>query len=295
MISSIEVAAIEQRAEEDAKRGVYQPDGYVLAKQGPQPQYDPVGNLEHAQVGSRLQNPAIEEEREDLRRAEDELARHVWPRVLLAVLLFLLVLEVGAALLLMRELGIAMPERSLFALAFAVFVFFLVYLCSRARSRLASYVAYAVLGMLIVAATTIRVGGTDEEGGGMYDWAMSVILLAVTLGPAVMAEKVMTWLTPAWPIVRRVVRLKNSIAGATRDQKRAERFVNLVARKRERWNRDAERRRAIYDMAWQSERADVIGGLETDMPLQNELSSPDRRGAGLAARTTIPTRIKREN
>ncbi|MGH7485807.1 MAG: hypothetical protein ACREMY_09430, partial [bacterium] len=52
---------LERRAREDARLDIYEPDAYVTATLGPEPSFDPVGNLRHAHVGSHLQNPAIEE------------------------------------------------------------------------------------------------------------------------------------------------------------------------------------------------------------------------------------------
>lgn len=53
--------AVEERARHDAQLGIYQPDAYVVASQGAEPSFDPVENLEHASVGSHLQDPTIAE------------------------------------------------------------------------------------------------------------------------------------------------------------------------------------------------------------------------------------------
>ena len=85
--------AVVARAREDAARGIYQPDSYVVASQGPEPSFDPVANLEHASVGSHLQDPTIAELQEDMRRDEDELANHPSARLLFVFLIVLLFLE----------------------------------------------------------------------------------------------------------------------------------------------------------------------------------------------------------
>src|SRR5438270_14025103 len=67
---------LDQRAREDARLNIYEPDAYVLATLGPEPSFDPVGNLRHANVGSHLQDPRIEAGEADIRGLAEDMARH---------------------------------------------------------------------------------------------------------------------------------------------------------------------------------------------------------------------------
>jgi hypothetical protein len=131
-------SAVLKRAREDAARGIYQPDSYVVASQGPEPSFDPVENLQHANVGSHLQDPTIAELQEDMRRDEDELAHHPSSHLLLVFLLVLLFLEAAGAIYVMKTIGLANPERTIFGLALAVSMFFTAWLVSRTENRLLS-------------------------------------------------------------------------------------------------------------------------------------------------------------
>jgi hypothetical protein len=252
--------AIEQRAREDAKLGIYQPDDYVVATQGPEPVFDPVANLEHSTVGSRLQDPTIAELQEDIRHDEDELARHPSPQLLGTFLLLLLVLEAAGAIYIMKTLGIENPERIVFGSALAVCVFFTAWLASRTGNRALSIAALVALGVLVSALSVIRVDDNAAEGGSRaVNWASAVILAAVTVGPALMAEHILRLLAPTLPVVRRVWQLRRRIASSTGSRSGATRFVTRVAKRRDRWQREAARRRAIYDVAYRAARAELGG------------------------------------
>jgi hypothetical protein len=249
---------LERRAREDARLGIYEPEPFIIAALGPEPQFDPVGNLRHANVGSRLQNPAIEEVEADLRREEDGMADHPSAHLLLTFLLILLFMECAGATYIMRALGIEMPERVVFGSALAVCIFFVTWLGSRSKNRLASIAALIALGLLGASLTLIRV---DENtgGGGSHaiDWATALIMLAVTVGPAVMAEHVLRLLAPVLPIVRRRFRLGRRLSNARFGQKRATWFVNRVASKKDHWQRTAARMRAAYDIAHRAARGEL--------------------------------------
>src|SRR6202140_5689335 len=129
-------SAVLKRAREDAARGIYQPDSSVGASQGPEPSFDPVQNLQHANVGSHLQDPTIAELQEDMRRDEDELANHPSARLLFVFLVVLLFLEAAGGVYVMKTIGLANPERIIFGLALAVSMFFTAWLAPPRPHRL---------------------------------------------------------------------------------------------------------------------------------------------------------------
>lgn len=252
--------AVVARAREDAARGIYQPDSYVVASQGPEPSFDPVQNLEHASVGSRLQDPTIAELQEDIRRDEDELAHHPSPQLLVAFLIVLFFLEAAGAIYVMKTIGLANPERIIFGSALAVCVFFTAWLASRTANRLLSIGAIAALGVLIAALSVIRVDDNAADGGSKaVGLATAVIMTAVTVGPALMAEHILRLLAPALPLMRRVRQLRRRIKRATSSRSGATHFVTSVSKRRETWQREAAKRRAIYDVAFRAARAELHG------------------------------------
>jgi hypothetical protein len=249
---------VEERARHDAQLGIYQPDAYIVATQGPEPVFDPVANLQHATVGSHLQDPTIAELQADVRRDEDELARHPSTQLLLLFLVALLILEAAGAIYVMKTLGIQNPERIVFGSALAVCVFFTAWLVSRTKNRLLSIAALVALGVLVSALSVIRFDDNAVDGGSRaVDWASAVIMTAVTVGPAVMAEHILRLLAPVLPVMRRVWQLRRRIRRSTSSRSGATRFVTRLARRRLRWQREAAKRRAIYDVAHRAARAEL--------------------------------------
>jgi len=249
---------LERRAREDARLGIYEPEAYITATLGPEPSFDPVGNLRHAHVGSRLQNPAIEEVEADLHREEDAAARHPSTHLLFAFLTVLLFMECAGAIYVMRTLGVELPERIVFGSALAVCIFFMTWLCSRAKNRAVSIGALSALGLLVAALTVIRVDeNAGETGSRAVDWATAFIMMAVTIGPAVMAEHVLRLLAPILPVVRRRYRLGRRLGQARFSQRTATWFVNRLASRRDKWQRTAARMRAAYDIAHRASRAEL--------------------------------------
>ncbi|HEV7764007.1 MAG TPA: hypothetical protein VGQ76_03295 [Thermoanaerobaculia bacterium] len=250
--------AVVARASEDAARGIYQPDSYIIASQGPEPSFDPVANLEHAGVGSHLQDPTIAELQEDIRRDEDELAHHPSARLLLIFLVVLLFLETAGTIYVMNTIGLANPERIIFGSALAVCLFFTAWLASRTANRLLSIGAIAALGILIAALSVVRVDDNAVEGDSKaVGLATAVIMTAVTVGPALMAEHILRLLAPALPLMRRVRQMRRRIKRATSLRLGANRFVTHLAKHRHEWQKEASRRRAIYDVAHRAARAEL--------------------------------------
>lgn len=249
---------LERRAREDARLGIYEADSYITATLGPEPTFDPVGNLRHANVGSRLQDPTIEEVRSDLRREEDDMAHHPSAHLLLAFLLVLLFMECAGSTYVVRTLGIEPPERVVFGAALAVCIFFMTWLCSRAKNRVASIAALIALGLLGASLTVIRVAENAGDGASRaIGWATALIMMAITVGPAVMAEHVLRLLAPVLPIVRRRFRLGRRLGQAQFSQRTASWFVNRVASRREEWQQVSARMRAAYDIAHRAARAEL--------------------------------------
>jgi hypothetical protein len=192
----------------------------------------------------------IEETQADMRRDEDELARHPSSHLLFAFLMILLFMECAGSTYVMRTLGIELPERVVFGSALAVCIFFMTWLCSRAKNRAVSIGALLALGLLVASLTVIRVAeNAGETASHAIDWATAFIMMAVTVGPAVMAEHVLRLLAPVLPVMRRKYRFGRRLAEARFGQRTATWFVNRVASRRDEWQRTAARMRAAYEIA----------------------------------------------
>jgi hypothetical protein len=250
--------AVEARAREDARLGIYQPDEYIVASQGLEPGFDPVENLEHASIGNRLQNPIIEELRRDLEREEDEGGQHQGYRGLAAMLGLVLCIEVAGAIHVMRTLGIESPERVIFGVALALVLFVAAWFAAQTEHRVRAIAAFVSLAVLVVALAVIRVDDNSTEGGTQaIDWATAVIMVGVTVGPALMAEYFLRKLAVVLPISRRVSRLKRRLRRAVRSTGRATDFVTSTSRQRRRWQQEAARRRALYNIAYHAAEAEL--------------------------------------
>lgn len=258
MLRRFNQSDLEARAQEDARLGIYEPDAYITATVGPEPSFDPVGNLRHSNIGAHLQNPAIEEGEADIRREEDEMARHPSAYLLLAFLLVLLFMECAGAIYVMRTMGVESPERVVFGTALAVCIFFMTWLCSRARNRLVSIGALSALGLLVASLTVIRIDENTGEGGtSATGYATALIMMAVTIGPAIMAEHVLRLVAPVLPVLRRKHRLGRRVARARFSQRTATFFVNRLASRRAEGQATAARLRASYGIAHRAARAEL--------------------------------------
>src|SRR5205823_8759907 len=112
----------------------------------------------------------------DMRREEDEMARHPSHYLLFAFLMVLLFMECAGAIYVMRTMGVESPERVVFGTALAVCIFFMTWLCSRAKNRLVSIGALTALGFLVAALTLVRVDeNTGDGGSSTMNWATGLI------------------------------------------------------------------------------------------------------------------------
>ena len=268
MFEPFNLAELRAQAEEDARLQIYEPDSVILALLGPEPSFDPAGNLRHANVGARLQNPLIEEGEADLRRQEDEMTKHPSAPLLCVALVVLLFLESAASIFVMRSLGIESPERVIFGTALAMAIFFGLWLTSRVKNRLASIGAITFLGLLIAAVTIVRLDASGADTGSVH-LASAVIMVAITVGPALLGEQVLRLLAPALPILRKRNSLSRRVGGAKVSRFMATRFVNRMADRQEAWQRNAARMRALYDIFHRSAEAELRGASPSHLNPQS--------------------------
>lgn len=260
MITTFEREEIVRRAREDARLGVYGADEYIAEKLGPEPRFDPVNNLAHAQTASRLQqDPVVDEGHADIRREEEELTRHPPIRFAIGVILALLGIELVSTLHTLKEAGFMMPERAVFGAALGVGIFAIAWYAGRTHDPLRLYATYLVLGVVVFATASIRSDASEGNTG----WASGLLLVAGTIGPAILAERFLRAIEPTLPILRRVHAIRRQIAPAASATSSARREVRAIEHKRERWQRESQRRKAIYDVAHRAERMQRSLGTPT--------------------------------
>jgi hypothetical protein len=115
----------ERRGERDARAGVNTVDHLLTSKHGVVPDFDPIGNMEHARVGRDLQGAEVEELRERVQRVEDEQTVHETSSSLTLKLGACFIAEVLGCTLLFRGLGFSGIERLVPAILFASFLFWI--------------------------------------------------------------------------------------------------------------------------------------------------------------------------
>jgi hypothetical protein len=113
------------RAKRDAGVEVDTVEEFLTGRHGAPLVWDPVGNMEHAQVNRDLQGVEIEEDRDRLRRIEDEQTHHESATSLTLKLSGCFIAEVLGCTLLFRGLGFNGIERLIPAILFAAFLFWI--------------------------------------------------------------------------------------------------------------------------------------------------------------------------
>jgi hypothetical protein len=113
------------RAKRDAAAQVDTVEEFLTSRHGVPLAWDPVENMEHAQVNHDLQGVEIEEYQERLRRVEDEQTHHESATSLTLKLAGCFIAEVLGCTLLFRGLGFNGIERFVPAILFAAFLFWI--------------------------------------------------------------------------------------------------------------------------------------------------------------------------
>lgn len=244
LFRSIERARLARAARREAILGVDSGEDHILADLGPRPVFDPLNSPEHARIAADLNRTAEAEEwRSDLQREEDVQTGHVSTPSAMVSLVFLYFVEALGCTFVLRSLGFESPERILFGLGLAAIIFVL----AAGVARRPRWWSVAVFSTLAIAITVIRVNDvtTDDDASAMA-WAGALILLAATIGPAILAEKTILRLTPALRSVREMRKYRRRVAAAERTRLRAQAEVEGITRAQAAWDREVERRQHLY-------------------------------------------------
>lgn len=230
-------------------------------------EFDPAHHPEEAQLAASLNNQGRVV---DARAETDRLTREVAAHSFLSIPLFGggLVLagmtEMLAQVLLMAQLGIENPPRTLLGIGSAALLLVLTDLATRrsvshpsgtgaaAVSRPAWwYLVVAAYGLVVVATTVIRVTNVavESEESTVAIIATGVLLLSTTVGPAFLAEYCMRRLTPISRTRRQLRIARSELHGLIREQERARRQVTAIHARNERASDRQAILEAVYDDA----------------------------------------------
>jgi cation transport ATPase len=268
IIFEFEKRFIEERAREDARVGLHMSDEVTTADIGSVPPlWDPKSNARHAAAESKLADSRVETAERELQREHDEASQQASPRMMLIVIVALYVLEVGAAYFLIGDMGFSAAIRWVLSMAFAIVLFAIVHRLSETRSRIAFFFTWACIITLAVAVTILRLQERDSgEGSFVVDFAAAVVVLPLTLGPAFVARNKMEQLARVLPRARRISRLRAHLLYMRTARRLSRWYRDRVIGRREQWEENARRRRAIYDRAHRIARAHAENGFGINEP-----------------------------
>jgi len=111
------------------------------------------------------------------------------------------------------------------------------------RSKGWFYLTLAAYVALVLAVMLIRVNGvsSDESGSSDVDYAVGVVMLFATVGPALVGEMAMRRLLPAVRLRKERRNILRRIRRAEQAHKRAQHYLDRMARATERWDSSAAR------------------------------------------------------
>ena len=140
--------------------------------------------------------------------------------------------EMLGAILVMRALGYEPPERAFLGIALAAIVFALAIVVGKARSTGAKWgfrLGILAFGLLVICIGIVRMNevGSDHESFSMLVAAV-VIGVALSVGPALLAEFLAQKLRQSVPLARRYTLAKNRHRSAERERNAAEK--NMIRR-----------------------------------------------------------------
>jgi hypothetical protein len=263
---------VERQARVDARAGLDSVESRIVAELGPKPAFDPVGNPEHGQLAYALAERArVEELRDDLTRAENDAGNHAPASLLTLGFLFFVAVEAWGCFMVMKELGVRPTERLPLGIALALAVIGVTSVAAHRTAvrsnadgdrngigtRILDAAKRSVWTTLVLAAYTAVVGAlavlrvvhaTSEDASPLEVVSQALLLVATSVGPAWTAEWLYRLRRPARAAEKSLHLIRRRLADAEKARERAQREVNRLAREGARWDIEASRRRAQYEV-----------------------------------------------
>lgn len=251
---------MEQAAETDAIAGIHQGDRAREAALGKKSEWNTNENPKHAKATATMnQRPVVADLSADIEVEEQRIEQAGEPPSFLFVkVLIAAFVEFIGSTLIMTNAGFEVPINVLGGFALAVAIFALVSLTSKTRDH-RMYLAIGALVVVSCAVASLRSQEAlgEEDDGRVNEWALGIVALIMTVGPALWAEPLLRKLGTLFPHIRRRRRLSVQRAALERDINAAEAFSENHKKAQLEWEDTDHRLKATYDMAFARKRAEI--------------------------------------
>lgn len=244
-------------ARKDARVGVYLSEERAVAAIGPRPEFVPDTNMEDAQlkVDADHEPTAVELATEaKARKAEFDLhARPLWQTLLIGALF---VAEFAAANLVLKEMGIGVPDRNVLAAGLAVGTWFVINVVSVLLPRDGVWGRVRLIGiLLVIVAVFLAIGAIRNSPTTDVNLSRAILFVFIAAAPALLIEYLMARRKPAVLAQRK---LQESVRHWQKAQRRVDGAKSAMAargRAQVIWNEQYTMRTKTYDAAWRREAA----------------------------------------
>lgn len=239
----LDVWTVQSNAKKDAKAGVDSCNDLISSRLGDRPVFDPA-RLDHKRIEEDIQlDPAIKDLEDEVKLLEDQQAHE--PRLLPINLVLALCYgaEPLACASLMKSYGFENPEKFIFGVMLAAGVFAVTSIASRMTGH-AKYMAYAVYTALVIAVAGSRLA--ERGDGSISSWPEAVVLMFLTVGPAILAEWCWRRRENAAKLSKQARNVRRRLGEMRGRRVSAQRFVDRVISAQRGWDNDATVIRSTY-------------------------------------------------
>jgi hypothetical protein len=251
---------IEHAAEQDALAGLHQGKDALAAHLGKRPEWNTDEHPEHALTTETLNKRPLLSDLHAQRESEDERIAQAGepPSFLFWKILIAAFVEIVGSTVIMTNAGFEVPMNIVGGVALAIAIFALVSLTNKTRD----YRSYLVIAMLVVVSCAVaslrarEAVGEDADTHG-NEWALGVVALVMTIGPALWAEPALRKLGLLFPHLRRRKRVHNQLTKLQRDITAAEEYSANHKKSQLHWDDQSHRLKAAYDIAYARKRAEI--------------------------------------
>jgi len=260
MFEFLTIRRMREWAVQDAQVGVDLESERIQGVLGSRPSFAPATNDHDQQMLQESRPDYVEEFRDDYRRAEQELIKHTSPRGLTVALVATGIGGWIGSIGVLAAAGVENPDRIILGALLDAAILFAVYTAWKLAGKGSKWVYFAVgaIGVLALAITTLRVESVaGEDSSRAADLALGVVMLAVTLGAALMAERLMKLRAPGVAALKERAIARRGVRGAQRSSRLARMYITARGRDGLRWDADAARLGAVYRSNWRATRARV--------------------------------------
>jgi len=203
------------RAKRHAKYGHCRPDLIIAEFLGARPEIDQNDPAE-ADLHNRISylRAFIEEVKEALHAVRDELTKHTWILWLRLGVAGAYIVETIGSVLVLRDVGLSPRDRLPLGLALAACMFLITFVATKMGTRTDEQstehkqwwfpLVIGTYAVLIIALTIVRISAASNgDTSAATEIAMGVVMLFTTIGPALVAELLMSKMRPVSPLARK--------------------------------------------------------------------------------------------